>query len=447
MTTTSSVPNQTPSHSPNSSMEQVEQARVSWWHKIRRERLFLAYCLGVSIAFVLLFVAQMLAGWVGKTDFVALYTGGELVRLGNGHSLYDLAVQAAIQRRLLSPYDWVFAGGVLAYYYPPFVAVLFAPLTHLSLQNAFYMWSIANVILLAVWTAVVLRYIKGDSMLKAVIIALVVAAFVPTFETLLKGQTSILVLFALTMTYMGLKRGHDFLAGAALGLTLIKPPYVILVLLFLIWYRRWRALAGFATAAIGLVAIAWLLVGGEGLRGYGVLTQHIMTEESFPGIYPATMPNISGTLYRLNVWVEGWIGMGFPLSFQRIAWIVVSTTLMFLMVRQWRRPWDVDSHPFDLRFAMLLIVTLLVNPHLNHHDLALLMLVALVLLGHVTTPQKRRSYESLAGWTHIALVLVLPLGYMIRSQAIALLLLLIFVILLFHSRRTTHADQTSPRPG
>jgi hypothetical protein len=60
-------------------------------------RIFLAYCLGVSIAFVLLFVAQMSTGWVGKSDFVALYTGGELLRLGNGHSLYDLVLQAEIQ--------------------------------------------------------------------------------------------------------------------------------------------------------------------------------------------------------------------------------------------------------------------------------------------------------------------------------------------------------------
>ena len=48
----------------------------------------------------------------------------------------------------------------------------------------------------------------------------------------------------------------------------------------------------------------------------------------------------------------------------------------------WKGQWNAQSEFFDLKFALLIIVGLLVAPHVNFHDLAFLLLPGLVVFHH-----------------------------------------------------------------
>src|SRR3974377_505358 len=48
--------------------------------------------------------------------------------------------------------------------------------------------------------------------------------------------------------------------------------------------------------------------------------------------------------------------------------------LLILVLKTWKGNWDASETTFDLKFALVMIVSLLISPHLNFHDLSLLLI-------------------------------------------------------------------------
>ncbi len=93
-------------------------------------------------------------------------------------------------------------------------------------------------------------------------------SFFPVLVALSQGQTSIVLLAALIACFLALRSGHQFVAGVALSLVLIKPPYIIPLLLVLAVRRQWGALAAFLTSAAVYAFAAFMVVGSAGVGGY-----------------------------------------------------------------------------------------------------------------------------------------------------------------------------------
>ena len=62
--------------------------------------------------------------------------------------------------------------------------------------------------------------------------------------------------------------------------------------------------------------------------------------------------------------------------------ILLNGVLVIVLFRCWKGEWNTQSEFFDLKFALLIIVGLLVAPHVNFHDLAFLLLPGLVVFHH-----------------------------------------------------------------
>src|SRR5262249_18278834 len=78
------------------------------------------------------------------------------------------------------------------------------------------------------------------------------------------GQTSILILFLVALTWKLLAQGKDGLAGAALAGMTTKPQLaavlVLMLLIFTVRQRRWRVVTGFVVAMVALALIGAAIV-------------------------------------------------------------------------------------------------------------------------------------------------------------------------------------------
>ncbi|HKR98624.1 MAG TPA: glycosyltransferase family 87 protein, partial [Candidatus Dormibacteraeota bacterium] len=81
----------------------------------------------------------------------------------------------------------------------------------------------------------------------------------PAFQALIEGQWSFVLLLAALAALAAARRGRDVPAGLALAVLWLKPPLLLLMLLWLLIARRWR-MAGSAVAGalvLTVVALPW----------------------------------------------------------------------------------------------------------------------------------------------------------------------------------------------
>src|SRR5258708_2270473 len=105
-----------------------------------RSRLVgLALCVGSTVA-LLLYVWQ----WtevdhkqIGRSDFTSTYLGATLWSQGHHQDLYDSGLQSKLHPRLIFPDT----EGNLPFVNPPLAAVVASPLSSLSLDAAYRVWS------------------------------------------------------------------------------------------------------------------------------------------------------------------------------------------------------------------------------------------------------------------------------------------------------------------
>jgi hypothetical protein len=62
--------------------------------------------------------------------------------------------------------------------------------------------------------------------------------------------------------------------------------------------------------------------------------------------------------------------------------ILLNVVVVIVLFRCWKGEWNTQSESFDFKFALLIIVGLLVAPHVNFHDLSFLLLPGLVVFYH-----------------------------------------------------------------
>jgi alpha-1,2-mannosyltransferase len=166
--------------------------------------------------------------------------------------LIDLQVYRAGGEHVLAGAP-LYEGGVLLdlpFVYPPFAAVLFAPLALLPLGLLKALWTGAGIALLAY---VVHRCAPRAGLPVAVLLAVVATALDPVRTTLYLGQINIVLLALVAGDLLG-RPGSRF-RGVGIGLAAAVKLTPLLFLGYLLATRRWRAAA---TALATFVAAAAL---------------------------------------------------------------------------------------------------------------------------------------------------------------------------------------------
>ena len=180
-------------------------------------------------------------GKVGS-DFQAFWGAGRLVVAGHPWSAYDFMAEHAAQKASRT-------GHFVPFVNPPPYLFLTAPLALMPYGAAWLVWALGG---WAVWFAVCRRLLPGQSLALLSCPAAYLAAC--------HAQNGFITGALLIGGVIALPR-NDRLAGALFGALVIKPHLALLIPLWLIAGRRWRALGAMAASA-ALLCLASLVAFG-----------------------------------------------------------------------------------------------------------------------------------------------------------------------------------------
>ena len=321
---------------------------------------------------------NVLPGNLQGPDFFSFYSAAKLYVLKGGSAVYNLALQKQFELQVTGQPPDRFI--VLPYYHPPYYTLLIAPLASLTYRQAYYAMAAFNLLLVAALMALLLRNSLRIHGRAAIVAGALIAGFFPLFVTVLQGQSDLVVLVPLAAAYTAWARGRHGWAGIFSALALAKPQLLLLIPVLFLARRAWRALAGFAAvvAALGIVSVigfgfsaVWGYLGAVGNWAIG-------------GRLPAggELVYTDTAVYSLRNILEALPGGG------RAAPLVILIFLLALVALS--LSWRPDKPRLD--FALTVAASLVLSPHQNVHDLALLVipgfaLADLALAGQLRWPR------------------------------------------------------------
>jgi hypothetical protein len=188
-----------------------------------------------------------------NSDWPSFMVAGRLAATQSDR-LYDREAERREQRAVVGPggYGLPGYGGLLPVVAPPWVALYAAPFAQLGLGAGGRLWIAAQVLALVAGLLLVTGWREPVRALGAV-------AGVPLVLLAGNAQVDGVVVLGLGLAWRLSVRGRMLWAGAALGLTLVKPHLVLGVAAGLLVARRWRVFAGWGLAALVLLGGALIL--------------------------------------------------------------------------------------------------------------------------------------------------------------------------------------------
>ena len=205
--------------------------------------------LAVALAF---FIYPLLpATDVVNSDWTAFATGARLI-LSNPQQMYDLHVQQRYQTAVAGGRVLVSPGieGILPFLAPAWVGLFAVPFDAFGTDLGGRLWMLCGLVSLGAGLYLAVRPRSPAGVLPAF-------AGVPTAVFLLNAQLDGFVALGLGAAFALWSR--PYLAGLALGLTLLKPQLVLPLAVALVVARRWRVVGGWATAGV-VVAVPTLIL-------------------------------------------------------------------------------------------------------------------------------------------------------------------------------------------
>ena len=201
--------------------------------------------LGVAVAFVIYPLVEG-PNDVISSDWPAFATGARLILEDPGH-LYDLDKQKQIEFEVTGGKTLISLSinGILPFLAPAWVAPIAVPFELLGTNLGGRLWILFGLACFALGTYLAIRPRPPSAILPAF-------ASVPTALVLLNAQLDGLVALGIGAAIALWSR--PYVAGLALGLTLMKPHLVLALGAALLVARKWRVLAGWATAGVLLWA-------------------------------------------------------------------------------------------------------------------------------------------------------------------------------------------------
>jgi len=289
---------------------------------------------------------------LNTTDFVNFYAAATIVRQGNAASLYEIQTQGPELAALLGHPSHEY------FLHPPFFAAVLAPLSYLSIEKAFLVWTLFNMALLG--SLPVLFSECADFVRRRPQLGLLGMLFAPVMVALTLGQDSILLLFLFGVGYVLLKRGRDAAAGFVLAAATTKFQYVLMLVGFLLLGRRWRLAAGFALGCAILLTVTFFLFGGEGIREYVGFVHNYDVSDGFGTLHTDLMVNARGFF----------AGLGWRHNTQTYTLAISAVLIVFgaLCTR------FISERSTSLLFALYVTLALLASPYAFFQDSTLLLL-------------------------------------------------------------------------
>jgi hypothetical protein len=313
-------------------------------------RLLIAAQLLVAIAYALpvLTIADRLTG----CDFLIYYTGGGIVRDGQGSRLYDLNLQTVYQAKALGLESSDPSFGLFPFINPPHAALLLTPFAYLSPRAAASIF-LAFDCLIAAWVLYRLwQLAAGWSRGEQILLLTTVLATEVFWYGLGLGTMTVLVFACVLEYYLALRAGRDTRAAIWLIAATVKPQLILLPALIPFAQRRWR-LIGVAMGLGLLVGLSVSLV-----LGFHVWLDYlrVLREVSAHGETYGALSTLMNNLRMILYWIVPPQAL-MPLVYLALFAGVVGTFWL------WR-----SSREFELRFALTVMLGLFLAPYVHYQD-------------------------------------------------------------------------------
>lgn len=389
--------------------------RDAEWLTPQRVRAY-AVMLGVASLGILAHAYFEAIGTIG-TDFLAFWGAAKAVLAGTPAAAYDLAAQERIQ-------SVTQAQGFIAFVNPPPFLFAALPFGLLPLAWAWPLWVAATY---ALWAVFAIRAFPRYWLLCLIFPGALIAA-THAQNGLLTG--------ALLVGGVALLDRRPLLAGALFGALIVKPHLALLIPFWLAAGGRWRAFAGAAGSAVGLLLLSWLVFGTDTMLAY---------PQSWQASATLLMPDRPDFFLRMSTLYAQLRVHATPAIALASALLIAPLAILLAM-----KSWLHFGGDAQASGALMLAATGIATPYLFNYDLAFLIVPVLWLVqqGRI---HGFRPYEKLA------LVVLFLSPYATRAVALPLQLnlmplALLAMIWLIWTRgqvraASTEVLATQPRPA
>ncbi len=310
-----------------------------------------AWCVVLATISLAVIAGALVGAWSGAlhqplgTDFISFYAASSLALSGSPAAAYAPMAHKAMQTAIFG----AALPGYYAFFYPPVFLLICLPFAMLPYQAALSLWLSVSFVPV---------FVTLRRVLPARWAILPILAFPAVLTNAGHGQNGFLSAGLFGAGALLLER-RPFLAGLCLGGLIYKPHLLIAVPISLVAARRWRALAGVAAAATGLVTLSWLAFGPETWRSFlEIAPQARMTLET--GLVdPSKMASLFAAVRILGGPASVAYALQLPLAL---------AALLLLWRNAARRPGGLAEG------ALMAMASLLATPFLLSYDLTCLSL-------------------------------------------------------------------------
>lgn len=294
-------------------------------------------------------------------DFGAFYSGAMLVREGRVRELGEMEAQRDAQRRLheREQTGWRWYNALP---HPPVTILPLAPLADLPLRTAFWLWVAAGLVAAGAAALTLARALVPAPPLAA---AAILVSFEPIWDVAWWGQLDSFLLLPVAAGAVLLlrppDRRRDLAAGVLLGFLALKPIFVPVPFLALLWGRPWASVGMAASGGI-LAAVSVAAVGIDGVRDYVELSRYYQQFTGSPAIVEWRMYNLRGLAIRLGLDGES-VGLAFVLA-ASLALAILTVVVAGRALRAHRSP--------DLALGLVILGTIVTAYHVHVQSLVFL---------------------------------------------------------------------------
>jgi hypothetical protein len=389
--------------------------------KLPTSKLAVLYVAGVLVIHALVMWNARDLILKGYPDFTIYYTAGTMIRQGMGQDLYNNATQFLVQQQFAPQVATRL--GALPFNHPPFEALLFVPFAYVSYRVAYLLWTLVNLGMLAYLPVLLRPYVPVLARLPSFAWSAVSLAFFPIFFALLQGQDAILLMFLYGLAFVALKKQRLISAGAWLACGLFKFHLVLPFLILLLIQQRTfeqkrKILGGFVAVGALLGAISFAAVGMRQMTVYPHYLLGLEATTAAGAIDPFDMPNLRGLLSL----IAG--------GNRHFVMLTISLSAILALVGAWIIQLPADDRD-DLKFCLAVLTCVLVSYHALAHDLCVLALPVLLLVGWLRSKVASRSWTGQMIMAGVTLLLFSPLQLVLLMRHNRLALLGLAVLLCF----------------
>ncbi|HLG57309.1 MAG TPA: glycosyltransferase family 87 protein [Vicinamibacterales bacterium] len=365
-----------------------------------------------------------IAGPLKGADFVHFYTLGHLASAQQTEAIYNMTALHEAQVALVP----ASAPDLYPPVYPPQAAALFAPFSGWSYRSALLLWTSITIALYAliVWSA--WTRVAGQLPDRTLVFA-AAAAFPPFWSLIVYGQVTIVILVAFWAGWLALERRHHYLAGLAFGLLALKPQFGIPLAVIVLACGEWAMLAGAVSSVVAQAAAVWLMLGSSVFSGFAATVSATIAHED----WLEAKPFMSHSLRAVTRLLPNEVGL--PL------WIALAAAVLWYTVRVWK-----SDTPVRVRLGIVILASVLVNPHVIVYDVTLLVLPLIWFGAYMRGPERHARapvFGATVYWLFAALFI--PTAALIGVQMSVPLMMWLLVFVTRECDATCATDQYPQR--